>query len=260
MSSIVQSRIKQSQTTKRSQWLLIIAATIIIVLLSGYQFYTKGVPYFAEKISESLSEQIYQVIDESSLNELDNSEFKASKLNRSEQEETRAIFNSLLSEDSHGNRDYKLEFRQWGGKANAMALANGTIIITDSMVTLCETQQELSAVMLHEIGHVRHNHVMESLVGSSIVFVSLTIIFGDVSAVSDIIMQGAMLGLNQGYSQQAEFEADTYANKKMTKTYGDSTAMISIFEKLATEMQDEHDWLSSHPSFEKRIEKIRQAD
>lgn len=260
MSLTIQSRINQSQTTKRAQWFLIFAATIIIVLLSGYQFYTKGVPYFSEKISESLPDQIYQVIDESSLQELDNSEFKASQLSLSEQEEIRALFKSLLKEGTHGNRDYKLEFRQWGGKANAMALANGTIIITDSMVTLSENPQELSAVILHEIGHVRHNHVMESLVGSSIVFVSLTIVFGDVSAVSDIMMQGAILGLNQGYSQQAEFEADFYANEKMNEMYGDNSGMISIFEKLAAETDDQHSWLSSHPSFEKRIEKIKRAE
>ncbi|WP_269519600.1 M48 family metallopeptidase [Alteromonas sp. BMJM2] len=260
MSLTIQSRIQQSQQTKRTQWLLILAATITIVLMSGYQFYTKGVPYFAEKISESLPEQVYEVVDESSLNELDDLEFMASELSDAEQGKIRALFNLLLSKDTHGNRDYKLEFRQWGGKANAMALANGTIIITDSMVVLTDTDQELSAILLHEIGHVEHNHVMESLVSSSIVFVTLTAVLGDISALSDIIVQGAMLGLNQGYSQQAELEADFYAHERMTKKYGDGTSMISIFEKLAIQLKGQHSWLSSHPSFEKRIEKIKRTD
>ena len=77
MSSKIHSRIKQS---KQTHWLWIIAATVVVVLFSGYQFYTKGVPYFAEEISASLPKPIYQVIDEGSLNELDNSEFSESKL------------------------------------------------------------------------------------------------------------------------------------------------------------------------------------
>ncbi|TMP77169.1 peptidase M48, partial [Pseudoalteromonas phenolica] len=78
------------------QWLWIIAATVVVVLFSGYQFYTKGVPYFAEGISASLPKQIYQIIDEGSLNELDNSEFSESKLSEIKQQETRALFVSLL--------------------------------------------------------------------------------------------------------------------------------------------------------------------
>ncbi|WP_017217624.1 M48 family metallopeptidase [Pseudoalteromonas sp. NJ631] len=255
MSSKIHNRIKQS---KETQWLWIIAATVVVVLFSGYQFYTKGVPYFAEEISASLPKQIYQIIDEGSLNELDNSEFSESKLSEIKQQETRALFVSLLGANASSEREFKLELRQWKDKANAMALANGSIVITDNMVELASTQQELSAVLLHEIGHVEHNHVMESLVSSSIVFVSSSVVLGDISALSDLMMQGAMLGINQNYSQHAELEADLYAHNKLITLYGNSIAMISIFEKLAKESDEQHSWLSTHPSFEQRIEQLRQ--
>ncbi|PCK33072.1 M48 family metallopeptidase [Pseudoalteromonas piscicida] len=256
MSSKIHSKIRQS---KQTQWLWIIAATVVVVLFSGYQFYTKGVPFLAEEISASLPKQIYQVIDEGSLDELDNSEFSESNLSEIKQQEIRALFVSLLGADTHAERDFKLEFRQWKDRPNAMALTNGTIVITDSMVKLATTQPELSAVLLHEIGHVEHNHVMESLVSSSIVFVSLSVVLGDISALSDIMMQGAILGINQSYSQQAELEADRYAHQALTKLYGNGSAMVTIFEKLASETDEPHSWLSSHPSFEQRIEKIKQS-
>ncbi|WP_244951638.1 M48 family metallopeptidase [Pseudoalteromonas luteoviolacea] len=249
----IESRVKAQQ---QRLWLWMISTALIIVVIAGYKFYTHGLPYLAEEIADTIPASVYTAVDESTLESLDDSEFEPSQLNEAKQQELRTLFSSLLNKDSTSERQFKLEFRSWGGKANAMALADGTIVITDAMVNLASAQEELSAVLLHELGHVEHNHVMESIVSSSIVFAGLTLILGDVSALADVILQGAVVGINQSYSRQAELEADKYASDQLVALYGNARAMQSVLTKLSEEYPNEMSWLSTHPSFEDRIQQI----
>ncbi|OCQ23844.1 peptidase M48 [Pseudoalteromonas luteoviolacea] len=249
----IESRVKAQQ---QKQLLWICSTALLIMALAGYKFYTHGLPYLSEKIAAAIPASIYTTVDKNTLESLDDSEFEQSQLSETKQQALRSLFLSLLNEETTSERQFKLEFRNWDGKANAMALADGTIVITDAMVNLASEQQELSAVLLHELGHVEHNHVMESIVSSSIVFAGLTLTLGDVSALADVILQGAVVSINQSYSRQAELEADHYASEQLIALYGNAQAMQSILAKLAEEYPDETSWLSTHPSFEDRIKKI----
>jgi Zn-dependent protease with chaperone function len=43
--------------------------------------------------------------------------------------------------------------------ANAFALPNGRVVVTDELVELLKNDSDaLRAVLLHEIGHVQHHH------------------------------------------------------------------------------------------------------
>ncbi|KAF7764840.1 hypothetical protein PCIT_b0925 [Pseudoalteromonas citrea] len=253
MNSSLESRVKKNKQTQR---LWILTTTLIVTLFAGYQFYTQSIPYLAEKIATAIPEPIYRIVDESSLDALDESEFSGSQLDENKQKEVQTLFLQLIESEQTSQRQFTLALRHWQGQANAMALANGSIIITDAMVNLAADTQELSAILLHEVGHVKHNHVMESIVSSSIVFVGLSVVFGDISALSDIILQGTMTGVSQSYSRQAELEADKYAAQQLTALYGSHEAMTEIFTKLEKQHQDGPSWLSTHPSFNERIEEI----
>ena len=51
---------------------------------------------------------------------------------------------------------YQLEFRHGGYiDANAFALPSGIIVMTDELVELAKSDDELISVLAHEIGHVR---------------------------------------------------------------------------------------------------------
>ncbi|CAH9053941.1 Beta-barrel assembly-enhancing protease [Pseudoalteromonas holothuriae] len=253
MNSSLETRINAQQ---QKQWLWIIVSALIVVVFAGYQFYTQSIPYLAEKIAAAIPKSIYQAIDENSLTTLDDSELKSTKLSEAKQQELQLLFDKLVKDKADSEREFKLKFRNWNDQANAMALANGTVVITDAMVNLTTDQQELSAVLLHEIGHVEHNHVMESLVSSSIVYVSLSFLLGDISAVSNIALQGTVVGIHNSYSRQAELEADKYALTKLNALYGSDQAIKSVLTKLEKEHNSEFSWLSTHPSFEERIDKI----
>ena len=54
---------------------------------------------------------------------------------------------------------YRLELRSGEALgANALALPSGIVIMTDDLVALAKSDDEIGAVMAHELGHVRGRH------------------------------------------------------------------------------------------------------
>jgi len=241
---------------EQKNWLWIGFSVLLLTSLATYKFLHSGVPYFSTSIANALPPSIYQSLDKSTLVSLDDSQFEPSTLTPEQKESVSELFNSLIQNDADQNKNYQLKFRQWQEQPNAMALANGTIIITDSMYKLADNDIQLASILLHEIGHVEHNHVMENLIGSSIITVSFSLLFGDISVLADILLQGTILGINQSYSKEAELEADAYAAKHLNNLYGSTDAMALIFEKLEKQAPSNNTWLSSHPEFSERIKEI----
>ena len=70
--------------------------------------------------------------------------------------------------------------------ANAVALPAGIIIMTDALVELSENDEELAAVLAHEIGHVRNRHALRALLQNSVVAGSIILVTGDASSAGSI--------------------------------------------------------------------------
>ncbi|UAA37651.1 M48 family metallopeptidase [Paraneptunicella aestuarii] len=238
-------------------WLTIILVALLTIAVSVYQFFVVGVPYLSEQIASALPAKAYEYVDEAALKSLSDSDFKPSKLSDERQNEIKALF-TRLTENLDTERQFQLKFKSWEEKPNAFAFANGTIVMTDKMIELAENDQEIEAILLHEIGHVTHNHVMENLVGMSVVSVTVSLIIGDISALSDILVQGATFGISLNYSRDAELEADHYASEKLTEIYGNTEAIVSIFSKLKEFEDDSQSWLSTHPDLDDRIQIMQQ--
>src|SRR5438094_7952747 len=62
---------------------------------------------------------------------------------------------------------YSLEFRQSFIGANAFALPSGIIVVTDDLVRLSRSDDEVLGVLAHELGHVKHRHTMRRLLEGS---------------------------------------------------------------------------------------------
>ena len=68
----------------------------------------------------------------------------------------------------HPDHDIRIVFRKGGRLGpNAFALPGGTIIFTDEMIMLSEHDDELLAVLIHEIGHVVHRNGMRTIIQDS---------------------------------------------------------------------------------------------
>jgi Zn-dependent protease with chaperone function len=82
-----------------------------------------------------------------------------------------------------------LIFRDWPRVGpNALALPDGTIVMTDQLVALAEDDRELLAVLAHELGHVQERHALQKVLASSGVAALVFMLTGDVSGLASIVV------------------------------------------------------------------------
>ena len=119
---------------------------------------------------------------------------------------------------------------------NAFALPGGYIYITRGLLSYLNTEDELAAVLGHEIGHVTARHGVRQQTTSTVTNIGLAagqILIPELrnKAVTDAyeILGGALLC---GYSRKYELEADTLSAEYLKKAGYDPRAIISILKIL----------------------------
>jgi Zn-dependent protease with chaperone function len=133
-----------------------------------------------------------------------------SQLPDGRQDELRARFSDMVRDLDDGHR-YELALRHSERiGANAFALPSGTVVMTDELVELAKSDDEIVAVLAHEIGHVRGRHALRQLLQASGVAAIATALLGDVSQLTAVASAAPVL-LQAKNSRDMEREADAYA-------------------------------------------------
>lgn len=203
--------------------------TLITVVFFSWIFIQFGIPYFSKAIASALPEDASLYLGKGVLKVMDKSWFSQSKLSEQKQNKLRKLFKGLLN----NNEDYKLEFRLGGKiKANAFALPSGIIIFTDELINLAENDLEITAIMLHEIGHLKHRHSLRSTIQQFSLAMFVMLITGDVSSSSSLIAAIPIMLVELGFSQGMEIEADDYSLSYMQKQNINPNYFSIIMEKL----------------------------
>ena len=255
-----------------SSWRWVVVALVLTVLVS-ISFVRWGLPALSHSIAYSLPHSTGVLIGSHTMEFLDDYFFAPSQLEQSEQDQIREHFYSQLvpAHQVDSEIQYTLHFRALGegddAIPNAMALPSGDIILTDRFVQLSENQNEIDAVLLHEMGHVEYRHTLEMVTQSTIVVVLLTVLTGDVSGTGDLGIGLGSLLITSGYSRRFEGQADQFAFNNMIKAGIDPIAFATIMDKITqsdkssqpSDSADGHaeitwiDYLSSHPNTQERI-------
>lgn len=135
---------------------------------------------------------------------------------------------------------------------NAFALPDNSIIVTDELIGMAESPDELTGVLAHEIAHIEHNHIMKNVVRQIAAGVFFDVVFGGAGAGQAIAIASVNLaGLR--YSRGDESDADSRGMDYLDAA-GISTAgiarMFDRFEKYAEEegAGDIPTMLSTHPA------------
>ncbi|NOR55158.1 MAG: M48 family metalloprotease [Sulfurovum sp.] len=263
--------------TLESHMGLVLIALLVTVLSTG-AFFKWGVPWSSKKIAHALPEKTNQLIAENSMDFLDKYLFEDSNLSVKKKEQIQTYFYTNVAPLGTENKEikYKLHFRDWSDGSvsipNALALPSGDIILTDKFVELCKTQDEMDAVLLHEMGHVVHRHTLEMVIEGTFVSVAVMLIVGDSNGIADMgIGLGSVL-MSSAYSRGHESEADSYAFKHMLAAHIDPASFSHIMTRMTEYMEgakiaskdkedgrkkeekDILDYLSSHPNTKERIE------
>lgn len=204
---------------------------LLIVMAVAWLFIQYGMPWLAKTIANAMSPGVMQTASQQTLKLLDETMLSESGL--SEQEQQRLRQTLLADFDKGGGEQLTLLFRR--GEAigpNAMALPDGTIIITDELIKLAHTPEELLAVMAHEVGHVKHRHGMQATVQNTMLVLLAMLLVGDNSGIAELFTGIPLLLLERQYSRQFEHEADDYA-KQFLQTAGiDRSHFINLLNRL----------------------------
>lgn len=253
-----------SHLSNRNSWLyylennlkLICLSTILTVIFL-YGIVAFGIPHTARAMAHNVpyftSERLV-----SSLDVLDKTVFKASKLSPQRQQEIRNLVSPYLL--NHESVNLKLVFRS-GMKANALALPNGVIVFTDDFVNLTQSNDELISILFHELGHLKHKHMTQRIIQDAMLTIIVVFLTGDVETF-DLLTGLPTLLLDLAYSREFETEADTYALTLLGKhnislrSFADAMTNLEnyyIHEGVGESSTTMSEFFSTHPKTSKRI-------
>lgn len=139
--------------------------------------------------------------------------------------------------------------------ANAFALPGNNLVITDQLIDKSKHDEEIIAVLAHELGHLKHKHIVRMMlqsIGSGVILVMIT---GDISNYSDLAAGIPAILLQQGYSRDMEDEADTFALNALQKAHIPSHYFADILLRIDPESNSTSTTtlFSSHPDTRERI-------
>lgn len=150
---------------------------------------------------------------------------------------------------------------------NAFALPGNKIGVHTGMLKLVANQDQLAAVIGHEVGHVLARHSNERASQELAVNQGMGIIQA-VGAPQTALGQtaigllgvGAQYGILMPYSRVHESEADMIGVDLMAKAGFDPKQSISLWQKMeqASQGQQPIEYMSTHPSHETRIGDLEQ--
>ncbi len=235
-------------------------ALVACILLAGYFI---GLPAAAARIAARIPIETEEAIGRQALGWLDEQGwFKPTHLDAAAQKNIRKGFDRLRS-DLPLKDHYRLEFRASRAiGANAFALPGGTIVITDAMVLLADSREEVLAVLAHEIGHVELRHAMRSVLQDSAVAVAAAAVTSDAASLSAAVAGLPVLLARTKYSRKFEAAADEYAFGLLRRKGYSPAAFADIMERLeAREGRDggAFAYISTHPVTEERVRRAREA-
>ncbi|HJW28277.1 MAG TPA: M48 family metalloprotease [Saprospiraceae bacterium] len=145
---------------------------------------------------------------------------------------------------------------------NAFALPGGQVFITAALFNKLETEDQLAGVFSHEIGHVVARHGAERIAKEELtqgLTGAAVIASGDYNTAQAAQMIANLI--NMSYGRDQESQSDDLGVKFMTEAGYNPQGMIGVMEILekVSGGQRQPEFLSTHPSPENRIEKIKAA-
>src|SRR5271165_4260851 len=139
---------------------------------------------------------------------------------------------------------------------NAFALPGGFVHVDMGLLNTVSSDDELAAVMAHEMGHVERRHAVTLEEKANI----LGVLIGVLSILSPIAYAlggyGGDLAMNK-FSRQDELQADQYGLLLMSRAGYDPQSMVSFMDRLGKEEGGDTDVLNKyfedHPESEARV-------
>lgn len=236
--------------------LIVILLALVGTLGASFAMLKYGVPVAAKYAAMAVPPNLEKDLGKQTLYVLDTDRlgyFKPTKLSIDRQT---TLQNALLAmcKKTQACPEYQLLFRSSPEiGANAFALPGGYVVMTDELVALAGNDDEITAVLAHELGHVNERHAMRQTLQGTVAGLIIIAITGDVSSIAAGL---PALMINMSYTRELETEADQYAIQSL------KTACIPTksFSTILSKLQSSHgeglnlpEMISSHPDTKARV-------
>lgn len=240
---------------------IIIGVIIAIFAVISYFMKTDENPVTGEKQKVSLTVDQEIVLGLQSAPEMIREfggEYKDQKL----QDYLDRVGGKIVQSSEAGSSPYKFDFHLLADEniVNAFALPGGQIFITYALFNRLKTEDQLAGVLGHEIGHVINRHSAEHIAKQELtqgLIQATDIATGDPGMISRFV--GNMV--NMKYGRDDELESDDYGVKYMLDAGYKPEAMIEVMKILkdASGGGNQPEFMSTHPSPDNRIEKLKEV-
>ncbi len=258
-------------------WRATLGAAVVLVLLLG-ALWQWGLPWAAREVVAFAPRSVDQAIGQRALAELDGRLMRPSRLPLAYRQQLAQRFQQALDrhrlQPAHPattarwdhSATVSVVFRQSRIGPNALALPDGTLVLTDELIDLVERREDvLLGVLAHEWGHVQARHSMRQLFQAGALGLMASAALGDFSGLVSALP--VLLG-QMAYSRELEREADDSAIAVLKANGISPAVMTTLFERLekhgrAPDAAADNSWLgiafSSHPATQERIKRFSQA-
>jgi len=167
-----------------------------------------------------------------------------------------------------GQSNYKWEFFVIDNdkEANAFCLPGGKVFVYTGLFKYVANDDELAAVMGHEIGHALARHGAERMSRGQLAQTGGQLLSAVMQGRGNpqntaMVMQafgiGTQLGIMLPHSRVQEYEADHIGLVLAAKAGYNPQAALSFWEKFSQNGQTPPEYLSTHPAPVNRIKEIR---
>ena len=151
-------------------------------------------------------------------------------------------------------------------EANAFCLPGGKIVVFTGLLDVAKTDDELAAVVGHEVAHAVAEHGAERIFREELTNRAISAASGAFAddpqryqQVAALLGAGAQIGLNLPWSRDQESEADHIGIIYAARAGYDPQAAIGFWQKMqkASEGTAPPEYLSTHPSSATRVQQLR---
>jgi predicted Zn-dependent protease len=142
-------------------------------------------------------------------------------------------------------------------EVNAFALPGGFIFLTDSILKLCNrNEDEIAFIVCHEMAHVIKGHAMDRILAQYSIN-TLAGLVRTTGMLQNAAKQLAAKYLTTSYSRDNEFEADLLGTKLMMKSGYKSEGVFNLLERLRQDEVGTLPYFSSHPDIDDRKAEVK---
>ena len=249
-----------------ARWTYAVASLLVTLALIAAA-YVWGLPYAAREAAERIPEKVLVMMDGQFLKTFDGRLLEPTKLSPARQQALVSRLRAMRWPDEAAKPE-RILFRSAPHIGpNAFALPGGTVVMLDELVALSQNDEEILAVLAHEMGHVTERHALRQMLQASVVGLAMAWYVGDVST---ILAAAPSALLETRYSRDFERRADNFAARTLSLNSIPASRLGEMLAKLeeayagkqqSKKQSDQTSWmdyLSTHPATEERIRALKE--